>query len=241
MSEISDQQLLGYLLGALDDEEQEWLDARLERDPRCREALTRWRQRLAPLSALRPEFEPPPGLARRTCRLVAVQGPVRPSAAPRRADCMTPDYSVPGRRGLAAWPDLIAVGVVLAVTFTLVLPAIDGSRMLSRVASCQNGLQQFGLALEQYGHTHRDALSRLAGGGRLTTAGLFASELLKQGALRPTTARPAPMPGWPPKASTAGFRYVRARTRSTAPRVPRALGPSRFLPSRVCLAATALP
>ena len=82
MSEISDQQLLGYLLGALDDEEQEWLDARLERDPRCREALTRWRQRLAPLSALRPEFEPPPGLARRTCRLVAVQGPVRPSAAP---------------------------------------------------------------------------------------------------------------------------------------------------------------
>ncbi len=211
MSEISDQQLLGYLLGALDDEEQEWLDARLERDPRCREALTRWRQRLAPLSALRPEFEPPPGLAWRTCRLVAVQGPVRPSAAPRRADCMTPDYSVPGRRGLAAWPDLIAVGVVLAVTFTLVLPAIDGSRMLSRVASCQNGLQQFGLALEQYGHTHRDALSRLAGGGRLTTAGLFASELLKQGAAAANDRPPCP-DAWLAAQGINGWLSLRPRT-----------------------------
>jgi hypothetical protein len=192
MSDLSEQQLLGYLLGALDDEEQEWLDARLERDPRRRDELTRWRRRLGPLMALRPEFEPPPGLAQRTCRLVAVEGLARPAAARPRADCMTTDRSAPGRRGLAAWPDLIAVGVVLMVTFTLVLPAIDGSRMLSRVASCQNGLQQFGLALEQYGHTHREALSRLAGGGRLTTAGLFASELLKQGAAAANYRPPCP-------------------------------------------------
>jgi hypothetical protein len=182
MTDLSDQQLLGYLLGALDDEEQEWLDARLEHDPRCREELTRWRKRLAPLVALRPEFEPPPGLAERTCRLVAAKGPVRAAAVEQRSGCMTPDYSTPGRRGLAAWPDLIAVGLVLMVTFTLILPAIDGSRLLSRVASCQNGLQQYGLALEQYGRAHGDALNRLASGGRLTTAGLFASELLKQGA-----------------------------------------------------------
>ena len=83
MSDLDHQQLLGHLLGALDDEEQEWLDARLERDPRCREELTRWRRRLAPLAALRPDFEPPPGLAERTCRLVAAWGPVRAAAAPR--------------------------------------------------------------------------------------------------------------------------------------------------------------
>ncbi len=210
MSEFSDQQLLGHLLGALDDEEQEWLDARLERDPRCREALTRWRKRLAPLSALRPEFEPPPGLAQRTCRLVAAQGPVRPAAAPQRAACMTPDYSAPGRRGLAAWPDLIAVGVVLMVTFTLVLPAIDGSRMLSRVASCQNGLQQFGLALEQYGRAHGDAMSRFASGGRLTTAGLFASELLKQGAAAANDRPPCP-DAWLAAQGINGWSSIRPR------------------------------
>jgi len=181
MSDASDQQLLGQVLGALDDEEQEWLDARLERDPRCREELTRWRRRLAPLLALRPEFEPPAGLAERTCRLVAAYGPARRAAA-APAGRMSPDYSVPVRQGLAAWPDLLAIGVVLAVTLALILPAIDSSRLLSRVTSCQNGLQQVGLALEQYGDAHGDALSRLASGGRLTRAGLFASELLKQGA-----------------------------------------------------------
>ena len=75
------QQLLGHLLGALDDDEQEWVEARLEHDEEYRRRWVELRRRLAPLLAVRPDFEPPPGLAERTCRLVASFAPV-----PRRAE-----------------------------------------------------------------------------------------------------------------------------------------------------------
>jgi hypothetical protein len=54
----------------------------------------------------------------------------------------------------------------------LIFPAIDGSRFQSRLASCQDGLQQFGVALSQYGLQQRDRVVQLAGGGRLTQAGV---------------------------------------------------------------------
>ena len=57
------QQLLGHLLGALDDDEQEWVESRLERDEEYRRQWMEWRRRLAPLLAMRPDCEPPPGLA----------------------------------------------------------------------------------------------------------------------------------------------------------------------------------
>ena len=65
------QQLLGHLLGALDDDEQEWVEARLERDEEYRRQWLEWRRRVAPLLALRPDSEPPSGLAEQTCRFVA--------------------------------------------------------------------------------------------------------------------------------------------------------------------------
>jgi hypothetical protein len=64
-------QLLGYLLGALDDNEQRSVEARLEYDAEWRHQLMHWRQQVVPLAALRPDFEPPAGLAERTCRYVA--------------------------------------------------------------------------------------------------------------------------------------------------------------------------
>ena len=85
MTEPMHQQLLGHLLGALDDDEQEWLEGQLQCDEEYRHHCLWWRRRLASLDAALPEFEPPPGLAERTCRLVAAFArPMAPLQARRR-------------------------------------------------------------------------------------------------------------------------------------------------------------
>ncbi len=187
------QQLLGHVLGALDDDEQQWLEARLEHDDERRRELARWRRRLAALDALRPDFEPPPGLTERTYRLVAAFGPPPvPAAAPVVG--MSPDLSLAGRGPQYGWSDVMAIGVVLMTAIVLVLPAIDGSRFHARLASCRDGLRRFGLALTEYGQSHGEALPQLAGGGRLTDAGVFAAELLR--AESPEAGRPVCPDAW---------------------------------------------
>jgi hypothetical protein len=70
------------------------------------------------------------------------------------------------------------VAMVVAVFGILVPPAIHASRFHSRVASCQDGLRQLGLALSLYGYHHGSDLSDLADNERLTTAGQFVADLL---------------------------------------------------------------
>jgi prepilin-type processing-associated H-X9-DG protein len=178
MTDSTHQQLLGHLLDALDDDEQRWLDARLEYDEERRLELARWRRRLAPLEALRPDFEPPPWLAEWTCRLVAAFGsPPPPTVRPRVG--MTPQPIAPSRMPQIGWRDVTAVGLVLLTALALLLPAINNSRFYARLTSCQDGLRQIGLALTEYSHRDGDPLPRLAAGGRLTGAGVYAAGLLR--------------------------------------------------------------
>lgn len=177
MTDLIYQQLLGHLLGALDDEEQEWVDGRLEYDELCQRELILWRRRLSPLEAVRPDFDPPSGLAERTCRMVAAYGsaPVRPAG---RRLAMSPDPTVPGAVSLFGWHDVVALGVLLLTAVALLLPAIDASRFHAAVVSCQDNLRQFGLALTEYSRHHGEAMTQLAGEGKLTTAGIAAADLL---------------------------------------------------------------
>jgi hypothetical protein len=171
------QQLLGHLLGALDDDEQEWVDSRLEHDEEYRRQWQEWRRRLAPLLSMRPDGEPPPGLAERTCRFVAACAPVPRRVKPRQRK-MSPDWAVSGRAARVGWLDVAAVAVILLVAAILVPPAIHNSRFHSRLASCQEKLRQVGLALAQYGYDHGNPISELADNERLTDAGQFAAEML---------------------------------------------------------------
>jgi hypothetical protein len=182
MSDLNHQQLLGHLLGALDDAEQERVEARLESDPQWRRGLADWRRRLRAIEAMRPDFEPPPGLTERTCRRVADCAPAPADVlSPRRG--ISPLVAPPHRRPRLSWSD-VAVAVILVLTTTgVLLPAIHGSRFHARVASCQDSLRQFGEALTQYGQHRGQAVSRLADGGRLTPAGLAAVERLSEGFL----------------------------------------------------------
>jgi prepilin-type processing-associated H-X9-DG protein len=174
------QQLLGHLFDALDDEEQAALDVRLERDGACRRELAAWRRRLAALAAMRPDFEPPPGLAERTCRFVAAHasafvGPPRRGAWRRMSPRPAPHSYV----GRVRWLDMAVVISLLATTVALILPAIDSSRFRARLAACQNDLRQFGAALTDCDYQHGGTPSELADNGKLTDMGVLAAELLR--------------------------------------------------------------
>jgi prepilin-type processing-associated H-X9-DG protein len=182
MTDRMHQQLLGHLLGALDDAEEEQVEARLEQDEKWRREWVRWRRRLAPLEALRPDFEPPAGLAARTCRFVAACKPSPTDAlAPRRR--MSPVFAPPSRIAHVGWHDVAVVALLLVTTGAVLFPAIHGSRFHARLATCQDGLRQFGAALTQYSHHHGDAVSRLARNGQLTAAGVRVADRFKDGLL----------------------------------------------------------
>ncbi len=70
MTDSVQEQLLGHLLGALDDSEQESVETQLQRDSQLRRELGKTRRLLEPLEQAREAFAPPPGLAEQTCRSV---------------------------------------------------------------------------------------------------------------------------------------------------------------------------
>lgn len=73
MAENVSEQLLGYLLGALEDDEQQDLREQLSRDEDLRRELALLRELIRPLERTRPSVAAPAQLARRTCRFVAAR------------------------------------------------------------------------------------------------------------------------------------------------------------------------
>src|SRR3954453_10963899 len=73
MTSPSREHLLGYLLGALSPAEHEQVEAEIERNPALQTEMQRLKSCVENigLTAERPAFDPPPGLAERTCRFVA--------------------------------------------------------------------------------------------------------------------------------------------------------------------------
>src|SRR5262245_7783898 len=67
------EQLLGYLLGALDDAEREQVEDELGKNPTLRVEMARFQELLSRLGMDEEpvEHEPPAGLAERTCEFVA--------------------------------------------------------------------------------------------------------------------------------------------------------------------------
>jgi prepilin-type processing-associated H-X9-DG protein len=182
MTDPTHQQLIGHLLGALEDDEQKCLDERLDSDAECYKALVRWRQMLTPLEAMRPDFEPPPGLAARTFQFVAANAPGESptDGKPRKMSAFPlPPLCATGFKPV----DIAFVSLMIFLCVALIPPAICGSRFHSRLAACQAGLKGFGLALTEYGYRQNSEPSELAANGRLTSAGVFAAGMLRNGRL----------------------------------------------------------
>ena len=194
MADCVEEQLLGFLLGALEESQQEWVEEQLKIDPKLRQQLKRLEAELAPLSATRCEFTLPEDLAARTCRFVAMHAESQAEkkvAEPRKATDRPVPRSLSTDRAVApsgssagfSWKDLVvAAGIVGAATL-LIFPAIQNSRYNSRLAACQDNLRWVGQAMSQYSQQHNDFFPPIAEEGPLSAAGIVAPALLDSGYL----------------------------------------------------------
>jgi hypothetical protein len=183
MSDPSYQQLLGYVLGALDDAEAETVAARLQDDPdfyaqwlELRRQVDQWQ---VPLAA----DEPPAGLAERTCRYVFAHGRPRSASPPA---VLTPVTATAVGTGRTHWIDVMIAASVLAIAALALVPAVHSSRFQARLAACKDNLRQLGYALTGYSDRHSGVFPAVPAQGRLAAAGIYAPTLYSAGYLTET-------------------------------------------------------
>ena len=142
------EQLLDFLLDALDDVEREQVERQLQTDPSLQQELDLLQERLEPLAECYCEYDPPATLAERTCAFVT--GHANAEKARLAKVGLSEATGVGSVRSRLTLADtLVAAGILLAAAL-LFFPAILNSRDLARLAQCQNNLSHLGLALASY-------------------------------------------------------------------------------------------
>lgn len=193
----SQEDLLGYVLGALDAQEHRNVQQSIDDNPEVEEQLLQIKSALLPLDCLETSG-PAPGLARRTCETVAGwQNEQRPDfadasdlpgisgtrdAAIRAA--LVEEAPATGSVGLrrtvsdrilhpTTWsiPDVLVGMALIAVTAGLLFPAISYSRYNSRVVDCQSNLRELGIALMSYSSANEGQFICIPREGNLAAVG----------------------------------------------------------------------
>ena len=182
MSHPTREDLLGYLLGALDRAEHERVAHELSQNPQLSQDLARLQKCIdrVGLAEQPTHFEPPAGLALRTCQKVAAyQSPhvelARSGFAPAAAEGM--QYRVGN-----SFADLVAMAAVVVAAAALFFPALASSRFQANVSVCQNRLRQLGMALQEYSSRQPDrSYPRVELAGNRSVAGVVAPILVDSG------------------------------------------------------------
>ncbi len=177
------EQLLGYLLDALDDDDRQQIEQQLEDDPSLIDELQTLRTSLQPLKEDFKDFEPPSGLARRACSRVDQRRELEPVGLAGGALNTTMSGAFASRSRISGADVVVTAGIVL-VAVLIFFPVIASSRYTSRLIHCQDNLRQLGLALVNYS-------DKLGGGffpavaseGNRAFAGIYAPTLLDSGYL----------------------------------------------------------
>ena len=206
--------LLGYLLGALEPHEMRRVEEWLREDPSAREELARIERSLKPLDEGFEAVDPPPrDLISRTLDQLPPLPAAEGSASKLNAD--GPHESVVGHAGADesdavplipmqqtteaakrpgfSWLDLASGCVAAAVLLGLLLPSLAQGRLEARKTACQDQLRQFGVALPTYANrSHQDRLPAVAAEGPEAFAGIYAIRLWDAGLLGEASIRWCP-------------------------------------------------
>ena len=190
MTEPSQEDLLGYVLGALDAQEQRDLQQLIDANPELDEQMLELRHAMTPLDHLGSAGSPP-GLARRTVELAAgFHGPF-PGSMPGDTDSaiasIEPETQDPLTRFKLrekmlhpeSWSrtDVVAVVACMAVVASIMFPALAWSRDQAHIAACQDHLQQIGVAMMKYSNNNGGDFVAIPQAGKLSAAGVYAVEL----------------------------------------------------------------
>ena len=154
-------QLLGYLLGALEPAEHEEVEARLFEDAQLQQELAELRHKASLLDD-GDDYEPPAGLAARTCNYVVARVESRPKSA-----------CAPAPVGGWRVQDLLVGGGIFLAACMLLFPAIAQSLSSARITNCQNNLRAIGVALGQYSDYFGGYFPLVPEEGPLAAAGIY--------------------------------------------------------------------
>jgi hypothetical protein len=166
------EQLLGYLMGALEPEERDRVERQIRHDAALQQELELLHESLQPLAAAADECEPPPGLAERTCLAVAQE---RRQVRAAEVQPVELPASYAARWSLA---DLAAAAGIIIAAGMLLFPAIQYSRTEARIAECQNNLKQIWMdGLSPYAQYNRGMYPRVPTMGNRAAAGMYAVTL----------------------------------------------------------------
>lgn len=169
-------QLIGYLLDALEPHERAELERKLQSDSQLRKELRTLPHSLTGLDADRGHYEPPQGLVERTLEFVT-EHEFRSLDLPR----MTPDTSPPIARSRLTLAELVVAAGLLVAVSMLFIPAVSQSRHTASISGCQNNLRQLGVALTSYSELNGRYFPRVPMEGPLAVAGIYAHTLVEKG------------------------------------------------------------
>jgi hypothetical protein len=192
-----DENLVGYLLKALEPDEQAAVEAHIEAHPEARAKLELLERALAPLAADAEETEVRPGLAMATLARIA-EHKCRPlPAAPGAPRSQVVPSGWRLRRA-----DVAAAAAVLLVAAGITLPAVLFARQQVERVECQNNLKNSWQALQAFADQSPDhAFPKIEAEGprsvagafvpMLHDAGMFSGPVLVSCPSRPVQAMPA--------------------------------------------------
>jgi hypothetical protein len=171
-------QLVGYLLGSLEDDEARDVESALadsERGGALRRDLQLLEQATAPLKWDRAALPAPAGLASRTLAFVAAH--TRPETIPLRRP-MSPVHegTLPAGRG---WLDRVLLAASALAACVLVAPLIYETILDSRARRAERKLQRLSESLQGYAETHR-VYPTPPESGPMSRAGLYAPMLVSE-------------------------------------------------------------
>ena len=207
MKTPSQEDLLGYVLGALDAQEQRDLQQLIDNSPEIEEQLIEIKAALVPLDYVETSG-PRPGLARRTCEAVANwQKDAQPvpltsfeataiessiDTCLQAADSMDSETVATVRPAIgermlhpSTWslPDVLAGIALIAIVSGILFPTISYNRYASRLTDCQNNLRQVGMAFNDFSSINDGGYVAIPSDGNLAVSGCFGPILKDRGLL----------------------------------------------------------
>ena len=190
---ISDETLLGYLLGALDEQEQNSVHDALLRDRILRARLNALQAMSVPIADEDELYEPPARMVSQV--MFDVSESDRESQqtdsslieSPDRSDKRSPSQLSAENRSLIRTNSWLDTGMSLtaaAIGFCLVAPAILQTRETARTSQCAAGLMTLGQQIRDFAFQNRNSrVPEIPTEGPLAFAGVYAIHLNDAGLL----------------------------------------------------------
>lgn len=217
--------LIGYLLGALEPHEMRRVAQWLEDDPEARCELEAIERSLRPLEEAYEPPEPPaqdlvaktlaslpplplPGDSAEHSSTVPTRGEEAESsdaAGHETVGLPKLEPSIDNIRGRGyGWSDWLGAAAAAVVMLTVIIPALAAGRLEARKTACQDHLRQFGTAITQYvSHSPQERMPAVAETGREAFAGVFMIRLNEAGLLTDPDLRWCPSLDQPPSMEAA--------------------------------------